>query len=160
MRKVTSTTDLPCSIDKFWEVFFDEAYNRAFYLEEMGFPELKILEQTDSSRRIRAIPKLDMPKPVMKVLGDRFAYEEDGSLDRATNTWRWKMIPSTLPDKLLTSGVIRVEAQGDGIRRFDEATLEAKIFGVGKLIESSTEKEVRGAWEKEAAFLRRWLKDH
>lgn len=160
MRKVTSTTDLPCTVEKFWEVFFDEAYNRAFYLEEMGFPEMTILEQSETGRRMRATPKMDMPKPVMKVLGDRFAYEEHGTFDRAQNLWIWKMVPSTLPDKLLTSGVIRIEARGEGIRRFDEATLEAKIFGVGKLIESSTEKEIRSAWDREASFLRKWLLDH
>lgn len=159
MRKVTSTTDLPCSVERFWEVFFDEAYNRAFYLDEMGFPELKVLDQTDTSRRMRVTPKLDMPKPVMKVLGDRFGYEEEGSLDRDKNVWTWTMIPNTLPGKLLTSGSIRIEAKGDGIRRYDEATLEAKIFGVGKLIESSTETEIRSAWEKETAFLRRWLQN-
>ena len=39
-----------------------------------------------------------------------------------------------------------------------EVTIEAKIFGVGKLVESSTEDEVRTAWGKESAFINRYLK--
>jgi hypothetical protein len=71
------------------------------------------------------------------------------------------MLPNTMADKLNTSGIIRLEPAGDGkIRRLDEASIEAKIFGIGGLVESSTEKEIRNAWDKEARFMAKWLRDH
>jgi hypothetical protein len=54
---------------------------------------------------------------------------------------------------------MRIEAAGPGAcRRSDEVIVEAKLFGVGGLIESSVEKEVRSGWSKELTFLARWLK--
>jgi hypothetical protein len=161
MKKAIGRSEIQCDVDTFWKVFLDKEYNRAFYLEELGFPRLEILEQTETTRRLRAVPKMDMPGPVKKILGDSFGYEEVGSLDRQKNEWRWKMVPNTMPDKLKTDGVVRVEPAGEGkCRRVDEVNIEAKIFGIGGLIESSAEKEIKAAWDKEAAFMNRWIKAH
>ena len=158
MRNATATHTIDCNIETFWKLFLDEAYNKRFYLDELGFKEFEILEMTDTLRRLRGVPKLNMPKPVMMFFGDSFGYEEVASLDRDKNEWRWKVIPNTMRDKLRTEGVIRLEAMGnDKCRRIDEVNLEAKVFGIGGLIESSTEKEVRDAWEKETRFMNRWL---
>ena len=161
MRTASVTSLINCDVDTFWKVFFDDAYNKAFYLQEMGFFELEILSKTDTSRVMRAVPKLNMPKPVMKLLGNSFGYEERGTFDREKSEWAWKMVPNKLADKLSSHGTVRVEAAGEGkCRRSDAVTIEAKIFGVGRLVESSTEKEVRTAWSKESSFINRWLKDH
>ena len=45
----------------------------------------------------------------------------------------------------------------DQCRRLDDATIEAKVFGIGKLLESSTEKEVERTFDSEAAFMNRWV---
>jgi hypothetical protein len=55
-------------------------------------------------------------------------------------------------------GTVRVEAAGDGrCRRTDDFSIEAKLFGLGGLIESSIEKELQTARAKEYAFLARWV---
>ena len=93
-----------------------------------------------------------------KLLGDSFAYEEQGTFDKAQNVFHWKMIPSTLKDKLFTSGTVRLEPAGEGkVKRTDSVSIEAKVFAVGGLIEQSAEKEMRAGWEKERKFLERWL---
>jgi hypothetical protein len=161
MRKVSSTpATFDCDVDTFWEIFLSEDFNKKLYLDELGFKEMEIISQTDDTRRLRAVPKLNMPKPVMKLLGDSFGYEEDGRLDRDKGEWQWKMIPNTLSEKLKTEGVVKVEAVGDGqCRRVDTCTLEAKVFGIGKLIESSTEKEIVDGWKQGNAFMKRYLAD-
>jgi|GEM_PF-1927164 len=51
-----------------------------------------------------------------------------------------------------------VEASGDAqCRRTDHFSVEAKLFGLGGLIESSIEKELQSARAKEYAFLKRWI---
>jgi Protein of unknown function (DUF2505) len=160
MRKPTASHTIDCDIDTFWKVFWeDEAFSTKLYLEELGFKECELLERTDTFRRIRLVPKMNLPRPVVKVLGDRFGYEDHATLDRAKNELRWEMKPNTMADKLIMRGTIRVEPAGDNrCRRSDEVSIEAKMFGVGKLIESSTEGEVRSAWSTEAAFLNRYVR--
>ena len=57
-----------------------------------------------------------------------------------------------------TRGTVRIEPTADGkCRRNDEVIIEGKLFGVGGLIESTAEKEVRASFGKELAFFQRWL---
>ena len=82
-------------------------------------------------------------------------------MTRSEGVWRWKMTPSTLADKLFTSGTVRVEKMGDSkVRRIAEMNVEAKIFAVGGLIEGSAEKQMREGWDKSSTFMNQWIKDH
>ena len=116
-----------------------------------------MLERTDTERRLRVAPKLSVPKAVEKLLGPSFEYEEQARLDRAENRWHWKIIPSSLADKVTTEGQFRLEPlDGGKCRRVDAATIEAKVFGVGKLLETTTEKQVVETWKAEVACVNRW----
>ena len=158
MRRLSESHIYSCDVDKFWSVFLDDAYQKGLYLEQLRFPAFAILEKTDTVRRMKITPKMNLPGPVEKLLGDSFAYEEHGTLDRAKNEFRWRMVPSTMKDKLFTQGTVRIESAGEGkVRRTDDVSIEAKIFGVGGLIEQSAEKEIRAGWTAERVFLERWL---
>jgi len=162
MGKFTVTHEIRCNVDTFWKTFLDKDFNTRLYLESLGFPEWKIVEQTETdaqaSRKVTALPKMDVPGPVAKLLGANFRYTEEGSMSKTDRIWRWKMIPSTLADKLFTSGVVRAEAIGtDKTRRIAEMDVAAKIFGLGGLIESSAEKQLREGWDKSAAFMNKYV---
>jgi hypothetical protein len=152
---------LPCSPETFWRVFLDEAYVRSLYFDGLGFKGFEVLELRESSRKLRIVPKLNLPNALAKLIGDAFAYEEHGVLDRAKNEWTWQMVHTggSVGSKLVsTRGAVRVSANGDGAcRRDDELFVEGKLFGLGGLIESSAEKEARSAWSKELPFLTKWL---
>jgi len=158
MRNPKSSHEVHCDAETFWKIFLDEEYNRTLIMEELQFKSREVLEATDTVRRMKIVPKMNMPKPVVKLLGDSFGYEESGKLDREKNEWTWTMQPNKLQGKLMTSGSVHIEPIGDDkCRRTDQACIEAKVFGVGKLIESSTEKEVLAAWRIEERFFKRWL---
>jgi hypothetical protein len=71
------------------------------------------------------------------------------------------VIPNTLRGKLTNHGTVRAVPAGEGrCRRIDEMHVEAKVFGVGSVIESSTEKQVVSAWEQTAAFTNDWIRRH
>jgi len=167
MRTVTESVVLPCSAEAFWNVFLDEKYMRELFMQVLEFKDFSVLELTPTSRKIRAVPKMKLPAVIDKLVGDTFAYEEHGTLDRAKNEWTWRMVqpakldPKAKPKKdiVSTRGTIRLAAAADGqCRRTDDVTIEAHMFGVGGMIESTVEKEVRSAWQKEFAFLDRWLR--
>lgn len=162
MGKFTVTHEINCDADTFWKVFFDKSFNEELYLKDLGFPEYKTLEQNETdtqiTRKVHGQPKMDMPGPVAKLFGSSFSYTEDGSMDMANKVWRWKLTPSTLADKLRTQGTVRIEPIGDNkVRRIADIEIEAKVFGVGGLIESSAEKQLRQGWDASAVFMNKYL---
>ena len=63
-----------------------------------------------------------------------------------------------MADKLRQEGTMRIEAVGTGkVRRIAELTMEAKVFAIGGLIESTTEKQLREGWDKSAVFMNRYI---
>jgi len=159
MRKVKIEHTISCTPEAFWKVFFDRAFNDALYREGLEFKAFELVEQRDDGRHLRATPKMNMPKPVMKVLGDSFGYEEHGAFDGSS--YKWRITPNKLADKLRNEGTLRCVASGDDkCRACDEMIIEAKVFALGKLIESSAEKEFRDAWEKISAFMNLWIAEH
>lgn len=166
MKTSTTSALLPCTPETFWAAFLDESYLTALYLEELEYRAFAVIEIGETSRKLRIVPKMKLPAPVAKLIGESFTYEEHGTLDRARSEWTWRMVqpanlgPTSKPrkDVVTMHGTVRVEATGDGhCRRTDEFSIEAKIFGIGGLIESSIEKELRTARAKEYAFLARWV---
>jgi len=166
MKTSTTSAVLPCTPETFWAAFLDESCLTALYLEELEYRAFAIIEIGDTSRKLRIVPKMKLPAPVARLIGESFAYEDHGTLDRARNEWTWRMVqpanldPKSKPrkDVVTMHGTVRVEATGDGhCRRTDNFSIEAKIFGLGGLIESSIEKELRSARAKEYAFLSRWV---
>ncbi|HRI69989.1 MAG TPA: DUF2505 domain-containing protein [Polyangium sp.] len=165
MGKFTVTHEINCNEEKFWKVFFDKDFNLKLYKEGLGFPAFNIVDQRDTDaelvRKVTGTPKMDVPGPVAKVMGSNFSYTEEGKFNKATKVWQWKLIPSTMADKLRNEGVLKITPIGDAkVRRVAEITLEAKVFGIGGLIESSSEKQLRDGWDKSAVFMNKWLADN
>lgn len=164
MAKFTVTHEINCDEETFWKLFFDKDFNEQLFKKELGFPEFSVIEQRDNDRetfrKVSGQPKLDVPGPIAKLLGSGFRYTEDGKLDKASKVWRWKMTPSTMADKLRNEGSMRIEKIGDNkVRRIAEIEVEAKIFGIGGLMESTTQKELTAGWNASAVFMNKWLAD-
>ena len=159
------THEINCNAETFWKVFFDKEFNEKLYKEGIGFPEFSVVSQNETetqiTRKCAGKPKLNMPGPVMKLLGDGFRYTEEGTFEKKSGIWRWKMIPSTLADKLRQEGTLRVEPIGDTkVRRVAELINEAKVFAIGGLLESSAEKQLREGWDQSAAYMNKWIASH
>lgn len=161
MKTVTDSFALPCSTATFWQTFLDDAYATALYMEGLGFRSFKILDRTATSRRTLCVPKINLPGPLAKLVGDTFAYEEHGTLDPEKGEWTWRMVQPDKPDgkkMISTRGTTRLSTtSSDACRRSDEVVVEANVFGLGGMIESTIEKEVRAGWAKEIAFMKAWL---
>jgi hypothetical protein len=164
MLTFTLRHELQLSPARFWTLFFDKEFNAKLY-GSLGFPEWRVLEEHGDAagvrRQVRAIPKMDVPGPVAKVLGSRFAYVEDGRFVRATQTYSVAMKPSGLEGWLRNDAVVRCEPLGeDRCTRVVEVTAEAKVFGLGGLIETAIEKNNRAMWAESVGFYNRWVKEH
>ena len=166
MKTSTVSALLPCTPETFWAAFLGESYLSALYLEELEYRAFAVIEIGETSRKLRIVPKMSLPAPVARLIGESFAYEEHGTLNRARSEWTWRMLqpanldPKSKPrkDVVTMHGTVRVEGVGDGhCRCTDDLSIEAKMFGLGGLVESSVQKELLSARAKECAFLARWV---
>jgi len=164
MATFTMLHDLDCDVDTFWKWFLDTDFNMTLF-KTLDFPKWEVLERketdTEIFRKVAGMPKMDAPGPVVKALGGGLSYVEDGTFDKKTRRFTFKMKTSTLTDKLKMEGVVNCEPRGEGkSRRVVDITAEAKIFGIGGMIENALEKSFRTGWGDSAAFINKWVKDH
>jgi hypothetical protein len=157
MRQFTLIQDIDTDVAHHWQLFLDDAFDRAMYLEGLHYPSYERVERVDTDaefrRTIRVMPKLDLPGPVVKLLGNGFGYVEAGVLDKKTLVWRAQTTPNMLKGKLRSAAVVRCEASGDKCRRICELLVECTVFAIGGLVESSFEKNMRAGWAGSAAFM-------
>jgi len=163
MTTFTVTHEINCDEETFWKLFLDKEFNEHLYKEGLGFPEFSIVEQvetdTEIKRKTAGKPKIqNMPGPVAKIIGDGFRYVETGSMDKKNRVWRYKLTPSTMADKIRQEGTVTVKPAGDGkVKRIAELIVEAKVFGIGGMLESTTEKSLREGWDNSAKFMNKWI---
>jgi hypothetical protein len=158
----TMRDEINCTPERFWELFWDAELQKRIFLEELGFPKWEVVSHEDRDseivRVVKAVPKLDAPAAVTKVLGSGFGYTEEGRYDKATKTYRFAIKPSTLADKLKNEGTVKCEAKGDAkCTRIVEVLAEAKIMMIGGMIEKMTEKSTRDGWAMSARIFNKIL---
>ena len=163
MRRFTLIQDIACDVDEHWRLFLDEDRQRKQYLEDLHFPLYELVDRketdTEITRKIRVVPKLDVPAPVAKLLGQRFGYTEDQTFDKKNRVFRARSTPSVLGDRLSSETKVSVEPAGPGrCRRICELTVDARIFGVGGLVEGAFEKNLRAGWDQSAAYMNAQLR--
>lgn len=164
MTTFTMTHDIDCDPDRFWELFFDHEMNSAMF-KAIGFPEWKITEEIDGEkelvRKIKATPKMELPGAVQKLIGPSFGYDEVGKFDKEKKIFRFVITPTAMANKVRNEGSVKCEPNGPGkCKRVAEMIAEAKVFGIGGMIESSVEKGNREGWAASAKFMNDWIKSH
>ena len=164
MATFTMRHELDCDCERFWKMFFEADFNEALY-KALGFPAWKLIDskETDTEiiRIVKATPNMDAPAAVTKLLGSSFGYDEEGRFDKASKTHKFIIKPNVMTGKLRNEGSVKCEPRGEGkCTRVVEIIAEAKVFGVGGMIESSFEKSFRTGWQKSAEFINQWVKDH
>lgn len=163
MVKLELVHEIACPKEAFWPSFFDAELSKRLFVEGLGFREWAVTSQTEDATSIhRAVsvePTVALPGPLVKLLGTKFRYVEEGVFDKATETFRWKLVPSTMADKVRVEGVLHATAAGDEkTTRRVELTIEAKVLMVGKLVEETFAKQLDEGWTKGANIQNEWLR--
>ena len=150
---------LDCSEREFWErIFGSEDFNQYLY-EGLGFEyELHEWNPETGYRRAKVWPGHQMPRPLKKVLGERFSYIEEGTFDPSTARYEFRVIPSTLQDRIRAEGVVVVEPVSEHqCERKVTVQIGAEVLGLGRLIESYLEASTREQYVKNAALVNEYL---
>lgn len=158
--KLHVENEIDCTPSQYWErIHGDDAFNRALYLDHLGHGYEQLVNDSEKGIfKAHIQPSPDAPALVLKVLGDAFSFVEDGVFDAQTRVYRFKITPSTLPNKIGTEGEMRVESVGDDrCRRVVDFTFHARIPGLGGVVEKFLAKTTKESFEVSAAFANQWL---
>ena len=153
-----------CSEDTFWHVFFDPDYNRQLFSQALGFPHFEQLEfretETEIRRVVSATPSIgELPHALKKLVGDGITYEERGIFDKRTKRFSIEVISNKLPDRITVRGTIYTEPISDArSRRVFDGTVEARIFGVGGLLEKRLIADLEARYADSARFTNQYVK--
>lgn len=156
------TDEIQCCEERFWQLFLDRQFIEAHYLDGLRFLEFQVLDQRDTpqgtERKVTAMPNVQLPKAVAKLFGSGFRYVETGAFDKASRLWTYKAVPNGLGDKIRHEGSIRTEPLGaERLRRTVDVVVEARILGLGGMMETMAERTLRDGWHASARFTNRWL---
>lgn len=152
---------LDCSETEFWErIFGSEDFNEFLY-EGLGFEY--VLQECNSEtgfRKAQVWPTQQMPRAVAKVLGDRFSYVEEGSFDPLARRYAFRVIPSSLPERIRAQGELVIEpVSSEQCERRVTMEFAADVLGLGRLIETYLVASTREQYAKNAALVNEYLAD-
>jgi hypothetical protein len=153
-----------CSVDTFWDkLFFDPEYNERLFKQTLRFHDWTEVHRADKGDRIERIvevmPRLgDLPGPLKKLVGDGVKYREEGVFEKTPRLYRMKIVPNKLADKLALNGEIQVVADGEArCKRVFLFHAEAKVFGVGGLLEKRLLEDTQKSQIISAEFTNRYI---
>ncbi|MBX3190166.1 MAG: DUF2505 family protein [Labilithrix sp.] len=162
MPELTLRHEFDIDEDAYWsKCVFDPAFNKELYVDELQFPNWSLLESKEDDakivRRVQVDPPVgNVPGPVKKVIGDRLSYIEEGTFDRKTKRYAFKVIPSTMADKTKVAGEMWVEKLGEKkIARVLKISVEVKVFMVGGMVEERILSDLRTSYDRGTTFTRR-----
>ncbi len=165
MKRVRIAHEVNCSPEVFWQLYLDPVFTEALVREAIKVDNFKILKFEESPTEVHRIttgqPRISAPAAIQKIIGANFSYTEVLRFDRTQQVAKTSISLSTFGDKVRNDTTLRVEVLGPNrIRRIGDAEIEAKIFGMGGLIESNMEKQMQSGWADGAAFTNRWIAEH
>lgn len=153
-------------VDSFWsKLFFDAAFNRAFFVDYLEFTSYDVLEQrTDPDgtihRRVDCTPKVELPGPARKLFGDNVGFQEIGHYDPKQRKYFVEVVPRMAAERVKTTSAIWVEPAGDArCERIVTVDNTAKVFGLGTLIEGYIQQQTRELYSYSADFANRWIRE-
>jgi hypothetical protein len=166
MPEVTLRHEIETDEETYWsKIVFDETFNTKMYVDHLKIG-WKLLEQNDGeaqlTRRIHVEPPVgNLPGAVKKVIGDKLAYTEEGTFDKASKRYTFKVKPSTLADKTKVSGEMWCEKLGDKkIARVCRMSVEVKVFMVGSMVEERIVSDLRASYDKGTAFTNDYIRQN
>lgn len=167
MPEVTLRHEIDTDEDTFWsKIVFNEEFNKKLYEGALKFPGWKLVDSKEDDakivRRVQVDPPVgDLPGPVKKVIGDRLAYTEEGTFDKKTKRYSFKVTPSTMAEKTKVSGELWAEKIGDKkIRRMCRISVEVKVFMVGGMVEDRIMQDLRSSYDNSTAYTNQYIKEN
>ncbi len=165
--KYTIADEFATTPQRYWEVFFDEEYNKQLFAHlRVGYELLEMKREGEGEalvirRRQKLTPQRELPALFQKFVKGGAHYVEENRFTARTNAVEVVTTPSFMADSILTRGVYRLEVAGPrAVRRVWDGEVTVKIPLVGGKAESFIVDEVKASYRATTEFTRRWLAEH
>lgn len=165
--RYTISDDFDTSLEHYWQVFFDDAYNAELYKRlRVGREVLEVQKEGEGEnlvirRKVKLSPQREVPALVAKFVKGAITYTEQGVFTARTNTLEVVTIPGFMADQLTTRGTYKVQSLGPNkCRRTWDGEISCKIPLLGGKVEKHIVEEVTQSYRDTTEFTRKWLVDH
>ena len=154
---------IPCNPQQFWElVHGSREFGESVHRDHLGFGfEVLTDDKATGHWKTKVTPNLKPPEVLLKAAGgkgDGFYYVEEGHRDVVSNVYTFTITPSIFSDKVVVKGVLSLVPVGnEAVDRTVKVTIDAKIFGIGGIVETFVERSVKQSYENSAEFTDAWL---
>ena len=165
--RYTISDDFDTSLEHYWQVFWDDAYNLELYKRlRVGREVLEVKQEGEGEaliirRKVKLSPQREVPALVAKFVKGAITYTEQGVFTARTNTLEIVTIPGFMADQLTTRGTYRVQSLGPAkVRRTWDGEISCKVPLLGGKVEKHIIEEVTVSYRDTTDFTRAWLRDH
>jgi hypothetical protein len=146
---------------RFRQVYYSEEFNRevaeAVKLKERTQQEYVRLPDGRERRKVRVVPRANLPTVFQKLLNGRpLHYEETTVFDPTTRSATFH-VDSAAGEKVQVTGLVRFVEEPTGVRVLFEGEAAVKVFGVGGLAERYIVNEVKGRYEVIQTLLQKFI---
>jgi hypothetical protein len=162
MRRCDISLEIDCTPERFWQLYFDEDFNRELFVHGLGWDPPTVTEfrsdEREIIRNLSAQPKLDISGKAAKLIGEQMGYREWGRFDREKGEFEFRQRTNIFGERMKLGGRMWAEPLGSARMRWrTEMTAECSIFGVGGLLERTAEQNINKTYPISARFWNRWL---
>ena len=146
------------------EMFFDPEMNRHIN-ESLKLGPKHLIEEIDNDeilyRKNLFSPKIDIPKSAKKLIRNKgLGYFESSTFYKGKHYANWSIKTEMFPDKITGGGKFLFEEVGNKTRRIVQGEINAKMFGVGEIIERLIIQNLEENYEKITKVTKQWIKEH
>jgi hypothetical protein len=146
---------------RFRQVYYSEEFNRdvaeAVKLKERTQEEYVKLPDGKERRRVRVVPRANLPASFQKLLNGRpLSYEETTLFDPTTRSATFS-VESAAGETVQVTGLAQFIEESGGMRVRFEGEARVKIFGLGALAERYIVGEVKGRYEVIQKLLQKFI---
>ncbi len=157
--------EIDCTPDRFWDLYFDPGFQERMFIDGLGWsaPEITIVKDDDDelARNITATPRISVPGPIAKLIKHTLGYTEEARFDKRERMFRMKHRTNIFGDRVRLEGRFWVDAVGEHrCRRQAELEVDAKIFGIARVLEKAVQVNMKKGWDDSAHFYNRWVAKH
>ncbi len=160
--KLTMTEIYRCTPQAYVEAYFDPVGRQKREVDGLGGLSWTVVSNTQDQGERRLIAdftqRLDAPGPIRKLIGETTAFQEESWWREGSDVIDIVIRPQKMAKKLSIQGQYRVQGLEDGTSRVTfELEVQARIFGIGGLVEKMALKEAPDTFAKDAQYFNEHL---
>lgn len=151
-----------CNPSKLCELLADNSFDDEL-MKSLNMKK-ECLEQKDAADgpiyKIRLTNPDPMPAIAVKFTGEKLAYVETRTWNKAKCSNSWEIAPEIKGTTVEAKGTTEIVADGHGCLRRTTGSVTVNLPLIGRKIEEMVEKSIRETFQKNADFCRKYIDEH